>query len=42
VLGGIPDTVASQGSDREGEPEVRDFTKDVRVALIFSGSMEKE
>jgi hypothetical protein len=41
LLGGIPDTVASQGFDREGEPEVKDFTKNVGVALIFSGSMGK-
>jgi hypothetical protein len=41
LLGGIPDTVASQGFDREGEPEVKDLTKNVGVALICSGSMGK-
>jgi hypothetical protein len=41
LLGGILDTVASQGFDREGEPEVKDFTKNVGVALIFSGSIGK-
>jgi hypothetical protein len=41
LLSGFPDTVASQGFDREGEPEVKDFTINVGVALIFSGSMGK-
>jgi hypothetical protein len=42
LLGGIPDTVASLGFDREGELEVKDFTMNVGVALIFSGSMGKK
>jgi hypothetical protein len=27
LLSGIPNTVASQGFDREGEPEVKDFVR---------------
>jgi hypothetical protein len=27
LLSGIPDTVASQGFDKEGEPKVKDFVK---------------
>jgi hypothetical protein len=41
LLGSIPNTAASQGFDREGEPEVKDFIKNVGVALVFSGSMGK-
>jgi hypothetical protein len=41
LLGGIPNTVASHGFNKEGEPEVKDSTKDVGVVLIFSGSIGK-